>query len=53
MILVQAHASKINSPSKNDWRFVHYDKSHPLKPHYPTTKIQNTIRIQLLYVVIP
>jgi hypothetical protein len=25
-----------------------YEKLHPLKPHYPTTKTQKTIHIQLL-----
>jgi hypothetical protein len=26
----------------------HYEKSHPLKPHYPTIKTQKTTHIQLL-----
>jgi hypothetical protein len=53
MILVQAQSSIIISLGKKDWRFVHYEKSHPLKPHYPTIKTYNTIHIQLLYVAIP
>jgi len=27
---------------------LHYEKSHPPKPHYLATKIQKTIRIKLL-----
>jgi hypothetical protein len=27
----------------------HYEKSHSLKPHYPTTKTKKKTHIQLLY----
>jgi hypothetical protein len=34
---------------KNVLKSSHYEKSHPSKPHYPTTKTQKITHIQLLY----
>jgi hypothetical protein len=41
---------KLEKGLKYLWKKIpyHYEKLHPSKPHYPATKTQKTIHIQLL-----
>jgi hypothetical protein len=41
------HITSDDEMTKKRW-FIHYEKLHWLKPHYPIIKIQKTTCIQLL-----